>query len=170
MPASPRMTATDVLDVLAALREARVGAWIAGGWAVDALVGEETRRHRDLDLAVRAGDIEPAVAALGSLGYERGLDLLPVRQVLDGPSGRSVDLHPVTFDAIGHGRQPDGDGGSFEYPPSAFCTGRIDGHVVPCLGADQLVRFHLGYEPQEHDRRDMAVLRERLGVDVPEPY
>ena len=58
----------------------------------------------------------------------------------------------------------------FEYPPDAFGDGTIAGVCVPTLTADQLVRFHLGYEPFDRDRHDMALLRDRLGVEVPPPY
>ena len=167
---SPSMSAQAVIEANTALHEAGVIAWIAGGWAVDALVGEQTRVHRDLDLAVRADDLEVALGALAALGYETSLDLRPVRLVVTAADGRSIDLHPVTFGDDGIGRQP-GDGGRvFEYPLDAFGQGTIAGVDVPCLSAEQLVRFHLGYEPLDHDRRDMALLRERLGAEVPPPY
>jgi lincosamide nucleotidyltransferase A/C/D/E len=170
MTGSRAMSATDVLEVMAAFRDARIEAWIAGGWAVDSLIGEQTRPHRDLDLAVRADHLDRAISTLRGLGYRRALDLRPVRLVMHGRGGRAVDLHPVAFDARGHGRQA-GDGDRvFEYPPDGFGSGAIDGVVVPCLTAEQLVRFHLGYEPQDHDRHDMAQLRDRLRVDVPAPY
>jgi lincosamide nucleotidyltransferase A/C/D/E len=44
--------AESVLEVLSALSACRV--WAAGGWGVDALVGHQTRDHRDLDLALDA--------------------------------------------------------------------------------------------------------------------
>ena len=159
-----------VLEVVAALREGGVDAWIAGGWAIDALVGEQTRAHRDLDLAVRFEHLDTAIEVLGGLGLATVLDLLPVRLVVSSPDGRFVDLHPVVFDASGHGRQSGGDGRFFEYPPDGFVDGTIDGVSVPCLSAEQLVRFHLGYEPLDHDRQDMAVVRDRLGIAVPPPY
>lgn len=170
MPGETSMAESDVLTVVDSLIHAGVDVWIAGGWAVDAVVGETTRPHRDLDLAVRSDHLETATAALGQLGYARTLDLLPVRLVMEAPGGRSVDLHPVTFDATGFGRQVGGEGRVYEYPADGFGTGRIDGRTVACLTAEQLVRFHLGYEPQDHDRHDMAVLRDRLGIRVPPPY
>jgi lincosamide nucleotidyltransferase A/C/D/E len=164
------MSAANVLEVMAAFDDARIEAWIAGGWAVDSLIGEQTRPHRDLDLAVRAEHMDSAISTLRALRYRRALDLRPVRLVMEGRGGRTVDLHPVAFDALGQGRQV-GDGDRvFEYPPAGFGSGAIDGVVVPCLTAAQLVRFHLGYEPQAHDRHDMALLRDRLRVEVPSPY
>lgn len=167
MPGETLMTESDVLTVLDGLIHAGVDVWIAGGWAVDAVVGEPTRRHRDLDLAVRSDRLDTATEVLGREAYAITLDLRPVRVVMEAPGGRSVDLHPVTFDATGFGRQVGDEGRVYEYLPDGFGTGRIGGRSVPCLTAEQLVRFHLGYEPQDHDRMDMATLRDRLGVVVP---
>src|SRR4051812_28485863 len=112
-----------VLDVLGTLTEAGIDAWVAGGWAVDALVGEQTRPHGDLDLAVRSDDVDDAVIALGRIGYATSNDLRPARLVLEAVGGGGVDLHPVVFDAGGVGRQF-GDGGrAFEYPADAFAFG-----------------------------------------------
>jgi lincosamide nucleotidyltransferase A/C/D/E len=170
MPDERLMTEGDVLAVTDGLTVAGLDAWIAGGWAVDAVVGEPTRPHRDLDLAVRSEHLDTALAVLGQLGYAATLDLRPVRLVMEAPGGRSVDLHPVTFDPTGFGRQVGDEGRVYEYPADGFGTGTIGGRTVPCLTAEQLVRFHLGYEPQDHDRRDMAILRDRLGIEVPPPY
>ena len=170
MPSEANMTERDVLLVMDALIGAGVDAWIGGGWGVDAVVGETTRPHRDLDLAVRSEHLAAAIDVLGRLGYAPKLDLRPVRLVIEAPGGRSVDLHPVAFDETGFGRQQGNEGHVYEYPPDGFGSGTIGGVVVPCLTADQLVRFHLGYEPLDHDRQDMALLRDRLGVEVPPPY
>ena len=48
------MSAEQVVHVLDSLQEAGVTAWVDGGWAIDALVGEQTREHDDLDLVVPA--------------------------------------------------------------------------------------------------------------------
>jgi lincosamide nucleotidyltransferase A/C/D/E len=170
MPGRKRMTESDVLTVMGSLARGGVDAWVGGGWGIDAVVGETTRPHWDLDLAIRSTDMERAIEALGRLGYLPSLDPRPVRLVLEASAGRSVDLHPVTFDPEGVCHQSGDEGRTFEYPPEGFGSGAIGGVVVPCLTAEQLVRFHLGYEPQEHDRRDMAVLRDRLGIAVPPPY
>jgi len=170
MPDETLMTERDVLKVTDAMIQCGVAVWVAGGWAVDAVVGETTRPHRDLDLAIRSQHLETAIQLLGQLGYSRALDLLPVRLVMQAPGGRAVDLHPVTFDATGFGRQVGDEGRVYEYPADGFGTGRIGGQAVPCLTAEQLVRFHLGYEPLAHDRHDMELLRDRLGISVPPPY
>lgn len=170
MPGETLMTEHDVLSVTEALTQGGADVWIAGGWAIDAVLGQMTRPHRDLDLAVRSDHLDSAIEVLGQLGYSRTLDLLPVRLVMEASGGRSVDVHPVSFDATGFGRQVGSEGRVYEYPADGFGIGRIGGRAVPCLTAEQLVRFHLGYEPLDHDRLDMSLLRDRLGVEVPRPY
>ncbi|MFJ9037267.1 nucleotidyltransferase domain-containing protein [Streptomyces sp. NPDC102406] len=162
------MTADDVRTVLALLREAGTDVWIGGGWGIDALVGEETRDHRDLDLMHRH-EQEPAVlAALADAGFAETLDQRPVRFVRTHADGRELDLHPLHFSADGSARQASFDPlRPFRYPADAFVTGTVAGEPVPCLSAGQQIRFHQGYEPTERDRHDMAQLRRAFGVTTP---
>jgi len=50
-------TADEVLRVARCLRRSSIGFWLDRGWGVDALLGEETRPHDDLDLVVREADV-----------------------------------------------------------------------------------------------------------------
>lgn len=63
------MQLVEVLAVLGELRSAGCRVWIGGGWGVDALIGRQTRVHRDLDLAVNAEDELAAVGVLERRGY-----------------------------------------------------------------------------------------------------
>jgi lincosamide nucleotidyltransferase A/C/D/E len=67
---SEGISAEQMLAVLDALEGA--GCWVSleGGWGVDALVGHETRPHRDLDVDVDAAQETVALAALARLGYQ----------------------------------------------------------------------------------------------------
>lgn len=152
----------EVREVLDALDRTKVSHWVGGGWGIDALVGVETRPHRDLDLAVDAEDYDACMATLADLGYTVETDWLPVRVEVAASGERWVDVHPVRFDARGHGIQGDPEGTHFLYPPAAFAIGRLGGRAVPCLSANQQELFHSGYElrPQdEHDLRQLATLR-----------
>ncbi len=161
-PFDAGMRLSEVMAVLTDLRGASCDFWVAGGWGVDALVGQQTRPHRDLDLAVDAEHETAAVDALGLLGYTVETDWRPVR-VEFVASGRGwVDVHPVVFDRMGHGRQADVSGGNFDYPPEGFTEGTLGGSVVPCLSREQQVRFHCGYEPRPVDVHDLQML-ESLG-------
>jgi lincosamide nucleotidyltransferase A/C/D/E len=161
------MSADDVLSVLALLRTAGVDLWVGGGWGIDALVGRETRPHRDLDLLHRVEQEPAVVTALGESGFVETLDWRPVRFVVTHPTGCEIDLHPLTFapdgSAVQASLEPDRP---FAYPARCFVTGRIGGAVVPCLSAEQQVYFHQGYEPKDRDRHDMAQLRAAFGIDT----
>jgi lincosamide nucleotidyltransferase A/C/D/E len=150
--------ADDVIQALDALDRAAVRHWVGGGWGVDALAGRQTRAHRDLDLNIDADDLDRGLAALGQLGYAPETDWLPSRVELRAPGDRWVDIHPVAFDAVGHGRQHDMDDGYFEYPRGVFVSGLIAGRVVGCLSAAQQRHFHTGYEHRPQDVHDLAQL------------
>ncbi|WP_345571542.1 nucleotidyltransferase domain-containing protein [Nonomuraea rosea] len=159
------MTAGDVLSLLALLRHAGADVWIGGGWGIDALVGAQTREHRDLDLMHRQDQEATVLAALSREGFAETLDWRPVRFVVTAPDGREIDLHPLVFADDGSAEQaaPEPDR-PFAYPASCFVTGTIEGTTVPCLSAAQQVYFHQGYEPSDRDRHDMAQLRRVFGI------
>ena len=157
----PRTTPlAEVLAVLADLDRAGCRTWVGGGWGVDALVGRQTRDHRDLDLAVDAAHEGEALAVLARRGYRVTTDWRPVRVELVAPGRGWVDVHAVTFpdDGSGHGRQPGLDGTWFDYPPEALGHGRLGGRRVPCLTRDQQLLFHQGYRPRAVDLHDLALL------------
>lgn len=159
------MTADAVLAVLALLREAGVDVWIGGGWGIDALLGEQTRPHRDLDLMHRKEQEPALLAALARVGFTETLDWRPIRFVVTDPAGQDLDLHPLRFAPDGSAEQSSPDPERpFHYPADCFVTGTITGSTVRCLSAEQQVYFHQGYQPADHDRQDMARLRAAFGI------
>ncbi|MGW6446280.1 nucleotidyltransferase domain-containing protein [Lentzea sp. NPDC055074] len=153
------MTGEDVLEILAALRDFDV--CVGGGWGVDALAGEQTRPHADLDLMHREEQEPRLLAALAALGFAETLSWRPVRFVLTDPGGREIDLHPLRYAEDGSAEQSSPTPGEpFRYPASCFVTGTILGTTVRCLSAEQQWHFHQGYEPRERDLHDLALLRE----------
>ena len=167
------MTAEDVLEVLDALARADVRPWLDGGWAIDALVGEQTREHADLDLALDAAVVAAAVEALRALGYSEDPDAtpgLPARVVLTDAEGRHIDLHPLVFDDDGNGwQQLSASGRAWGLYPAADlrATGIVGGRRVPCTSAELQHRFRMGYEWSDRDEHAMRVLSERLGLPAP---
>ncbi|MFC7620101.1 nucleotidyltransferase domain-containing protein [Microlunatus sp. GCM10028923] len=161
------MTADGVLGVLELFRGAGAEVWIGGGWGIDALVGRQTRDHRDLDLMHRQEQEPALLAALTEAGFEPGLDWRPIRFVMAHPDGRELDLHPLVFAVDGSAEQasPDPDQ-PFRYPASCFVTGMINETPVGCLSAEQQVLFHQGYEPADRDLHDMAQLRRAFGLET----
>lgn len=164
------MTAEDVLYVLDLLDEAEIDYWLGGGWGIDALVGQQTRSHDDLDLAFPSEQEEKLIQVLKLEGFAITSDWRPVKFVMRDERHRSVDAHPVTFDD-GVGWQANvGELSPFPYPREQFTTGKIDGRSVPCISIERQVDFHDHYEPTEKDRADMQVLAGRFGAKLPEWY
>jgi lincosamide nucleotidyltransferase A/C/D/E len=165
------MSDRDVLEILDARRAAGVRLWIGGGWGIDALIGTQTRDHDDLDLAIDAREEDVAVAILGGRGFEVAEDQRPVRVELRDRADRRVDLHPVHFDDDGDGVQASLERDPlFHYPREALAKGAIGGRTVPCISADLQLEFHGGYEPTDKDRRDVANLCAKLGLESPLSY
>ena len=163
------MQPDEVLEVISALQATNLQVWIDGGWGVDALLGEVTRPHDDVDLVVELRDLPGVFECLSDLGFSVAEDLSPVRVVLRSREGRQVDLHPVTFDADGTGWQVGAspDGSDCPYPADGFTVGRIMDEAVPCLSAELQLDHHGGYTPRDRDRKDMVRLAVRFGLVLP---
>jgi lincosamide nucleotidyltransferase A/C/D/E len=165
------MDAPSVLTIVTALENVGVRVWLDGGWGVDALVGEQTRDHDDLDCIIALTDAPIARDALAALGFAVSLDELPTRFVMRDGSDRRVDFHTVTFDSAGGATQQLQDGTMAPYPAPGFSGfGHVAGVRVACLTAAVQSLHHLGYDPDEKDHHHMRLLADRLGIERPAPY
>ena len=144
--------------MLAALEAAGCTYWLEGGWGVDALVGHQTRPHRDLDVDVDATHEQVALEVLARLGYTIETDWRPNRVELVAPGRGWVDLHPLLMEVDGSARQAALDGGYHVFPSSYFTTGSLDGAAVPCVSVAAQRAFRQGYELRPVDTHDLAVL------------
>ncbi|GHB84003.1 hypothetical protein GCM10010347_63660 [Streptomyces cirratus] len=162
------MDASNALAVIRGLEAQSVQVWLGdGGWGVDALLGQQTRPHKDVDLIVRVDQAEAAVQALRGLGFSVVEGRLSSCFVLRDQEGRSVDVHPVVFDGEGNGDYTMENGEVWVYEAAWFGgTGNLQGEPVRCLTAQGQVVCHSGYELDDEDRRDMAALHERFGVEL----
>ena len=160
------MELREVERVLQQLDDHDVRYWVLGGWGVDALLGHQTREHRDLDLAVDATGWDTCLERATELGYESETDWLPIRLELVSPHGW-LDLHPVRFSESGDGVQAGPDATTFDYPKEQLTTGALGGRVVPCVSAAWQLRVHTGYEPRPQDLQDLAVLTSLVDETTP---
>lgn len=152
------MALPEVHTVLGALSAAGCRFWLEGGWGVDALVGRQTRAHRDVDIDIDATHEEVALSVLAELGYTVETDWRPNRVELAAADRGWVDLHPLLIDEGGNARQAALDGGFHWFPSSFFTAGSLDGVPVPCVSAEAQRLFHAGYEQREVDAHDLALL------------
>ncbi len=156
VPGFEGMQLAEVFRVLDVLAEAGVAAWLEGGWGVDALVGRQTRAHRDIDIDVVQEAV--ALAALHELGYKVETDWRPNRVELAATRRGWVDLHPLLFDLDGTARQPGLNGEFYDFPKSYFVTGQLAGRAVQCFSHEAQRHFHTGYDLRRIDTHDLAQL------------
>ncbi len=97
------MQAEDVIKLYNLLQENYIEVWIDGGWGIDALIGNQTRLHKDLDIAINHKDKPKLRELLEARGYkdvERD-DTSDWNFVLsDGE--REIDIHTFIFDDKGN--------------------------------------------------------------------
>ena len=158
------MSLDEVHRVLGAIAGTGASYWVEGGWGVDALVGRQTRPHRDLDLDLDADYEGHAIEALRGLGYEIETDWRPNRVELVAPGLGWVDLHPLLLAPDGSARQAALGGGFHKFPASYFTTGSLGGRPVPCVSVEAQRAFHEGYELRSQDHHDLRVLSGDLGL------
>jgi lincosamide nucleotidyltransferase A/C/D/E len=164
------MDAQAVLEVLDGLEAAGIRPGITGGWGIDALLGRQTRDHDDLDIGVRDDQVTAAITVLRSLGYTVTADERPARIALGSERG-SVDIHPIEFDATGHGVQQGFGGQTFEYPVDSLeADGTIGSRCVKVATPELQLAFHAGYPPAPRDFQDVRALVMEFGLEPPEGY
>ena len=155
------MHADEVIAVVDWLEQHGAVHVITGGWAVDALVGRATRRHRDLDVIVEAGACDQLSQWLRGRGYQVVVDWLPIRVELR-KGGLGVDLHPMDVDERGDGLQAGFGSQVFAHRAADRTLGSISGRSVVVATASRLMELHEGYDPRPEDLHDMALLRRLL--------
>ena len=162
------MTIDNVHWFLDLFYELGITVWIDGGWGVDALLGECTRRHEDLDIMIPWADSRILTEAL----HERGFvdvyddDRKDRNFVMTHRSCGMIDFH--VFDLV-----PGGGGvygpGEIDWVMSETelsAEESIGGRKVRCLSAEYQVRAHTGYTLNDTDFADMSALHRRFGVQL----
>lgn len=168
------ITAEDVLEIVTVLQSAGVRLWLDGGWGVDALLGEQTRPHADLDIAVATPDLGAMLDSLNARGFTVVRVDSQFNAVLVDHRGRQVDYHLVDLGATclaADGTQTYGPRG-LPYDVDALeGIGHIAGQTVPCCTAAFQAKSHAqGYEPDDDDYRDVLALHRRFGTPLFPPY
>lgn len=163
------MDAGEVERLLDLLEAAGIAVWLDGGWGVDALLERETREHDDLDLVAELADARRLTDVLERAGYEAVAGGAPKSFVLVDREGRQVDVHPVVMDeSRGGGVYLMDDGREWVYPAEGFAgRGRVAGREVRCLSPEVQVLVHAGYDLTDKDYRELDLLHERFGVELP---
>jgi lincosamide nucleotidyltransferase A/C/D/E len=136
------------------------------------ILARQVRTHDDLDLIIELAEVRQVTAVLEDAGYEVVAGAPPRSFVAVDAAGRQVDVHPVVFDdARGGGVYQMDDGAECVYPSAGFAgRGVVRGRPVRCLSANVQVLVHDGYELTDKDYRELYLLHERFGVELPPNY
>lgn len=165
------MTAGEALEIYELLDSDGVRCWVMGGWGVDALVGFNTRSHKDLDLLVHRADLPRYREITTRAGFRRKLEWEESRAVVvDGivydsafvdahADGREVDVHLVDIDDAGevvqfHERP-------WPLPADALSeTGTLAGRQIRCVSRSAQLAMHSSYELPDKHRDDLQLLQD----------
>ena len=132
------MDGADVVEVIDALELAGVDVWVYGGWGIDALLREQTRPHDDLDVIIRADDIEAVIQVTRGLDFSLMTDELPQGFVVQDPMDRRIDFHPVHFRTDGSAIQEIRGAGEWAFSaPGLLGTGSINIREIRCLTPEE---------------------------------
>lgn len=150
------MPSGEVVALYRAARNAGIRLWIDGGWCVDALVGEQTREHDDLDLAVDRDDVDVLLGMLTAAGYRTTShpSSTPWNFVMVDDLDRRIDIHVFHFDVSGQHDY------GIAYPARSLRgAGTIDGEHVECIAVESMYQFKTAYQPAAKDAADIRHLK-----------
>ncbi len=174
------VSAEDVIRLYQRLVDNDIRVWLIGGWGIDALLGEQTRPHKDLDILMLVDDVERLCELLSHEGYKLGYlweeNLLTVDArgvetatafVLQDSEGRELDAHALCLDANGNGIPAWDAEGRILKREGLAGEGVIAGVTVPCFTPEMQMACHTGYELPDKHRRDLELLHEKFRVAYP---
>lgn len=167
-----QLDAETVLKIYTELTNAGASIWLDGGWGIDALLGEQSRPHDDVDLILQQADLERACNRLAGLGYADVpvADTRPWNFVLGDEAGLRIDMHVIVIDQNGDGIYGPVENGQ-KYPASSLGTfGTILGTRVRCLSPQYQLESHLGYAIRSKDVQDVCRLCEKFTLQLPDAY
>src|SRR5512139_3613875 len=148
----------DVIHTYQLLETAGILVWLTGGWGIDALLGEQTRPHKDLDIIMLLDDVVRMRELLGRAGYglkeiwsenrqaadAQGIET-PTAFVLQDSAGREIDVHALRLDECGSGIPAWAANEGFVFTPEDLAEeGMIAGVAVRCLSPAMQVSCHTG--------------------------
>lgn len=166
------MTAEDVVNFYSKLEEQGVETWIDGGWGIDALIGEQTRLHTDLDIVIQEKDTPKAKELLRSQGYEilkRDDSTYNYFHMADD-QGHEIDVTAIHFDQKGDGIFGDSKNNEMNPRDSFKGEGKIGDHKVKCVSMEYAISFRMDHEIAEHDAEDIRSLCKKFDLEIPSIY
>lgn len=161
------MQQQEVIKSYNQLENIGIKIWIDGGWAVDALLGKQTRPHQDLDIAMQWKDVPKLREFLGTKGYKQIKEDSKWNFVLADDKGHQIDVHAFVYDD----KKNIIDG--IMYPADSLTgTGNIEGYNVRCISPEYMVKFLAPWIHKWPEKYLQAVskLCDKFNIPLPEEY
>jgi lincosamide nucleotidyltransferase A/C/D/E len=166
------MEEKDVIGFYFELKNLDIKIWIDGGWGVDALLGKQTRFHKDLDIVIQKKDIPAFMRLLKAQEYkEIKLDIAqPHNIVLADDCSHEIDVHVIVLNENGDGMYGPVENGVVFPAASLTGKGKIGNLEVNCISPEYVVKFHSGYELKEKDCKDILAICKKFNLEIPSEY
>lgn len=158
------MDQEEVLRVLELAEIASVPLVVAGGWAVDALLGWQTRPHGDLDLAINRAHLVRFLGILSRIGYGfvNEAHANDKSYILDNGVGHQIEIHVYTRDD--KGRIISGS----RYPSNSLSGQGKIGHLkVSCVAPEWLIDSYTEKEINEKTLQDLKYISNLFRLELP---
>jgi lincosamide nucleotidyltransferase A/C/D/E len=166
------MKEKDVIGFYCVLKNLGIKIWIDGGWGVDALLGKQTRFHKDLDIVIQKKDIPDFRRLLKAQEYkEIKLDIArPHNFVLADDCNHEIDVHVIALNDNGDGIYGPIENGEMFPAASLTGKGKIGNLEVNCISPEYVVIFHSGFELKEKDCKDILAICKKFNLEIPSEY
>lgn len=172
----------DVIEIYQRMVKNSIRVWVTGGWGIDALIGEQTRSHKDLDVLVLLDDVVRMCKLLEADGFFLKELWSENRQAIDAhgnetatafvladTKGREIDVHAFFLDHQGNGVPMwDDDEGIIIKKQDLAGEGLIADLPVRCTTPEKQIRSHSGYDLPDYQLRDLGLLQKKFGVKYPD--
>ncbi len=171
------MTAEEALFFYQLLTTNEITIWVIGGWGIDALFGEQTRTHKDLDILVLVDDVARLQFLLDQEGLhfayfweenrfvqDKQANTTATAFVWQDETGREIDSHALWLDDQGNGIPAWSVEEGFLFPQEDLAEqGAITGEKVNCISPKMQLICHTGYDLPETHLRDVERIRAKFG-------
>jgi lincosamide nucleotidyltransferase A/C/D/E len=163
----------DTLQIIQLLESNDIPVWLVGGWGIDALLGYQSREHKDLDILLLRDDVVQVNKILKKAGFhlkelwsensqviDNHGNTIDTAYVLHHAEGIEIDAHAFHFE--GDKVIPDWeDTERFQISRAGLDhTGFIACVQVRCITSQLQLLFHTGYDLPDYQVQDIRLLNE----------
>lgn len=175
------VSAEEVIRIYKRLSIHGIQIWLTGGWGIDALLGQQTRPHHDLDVIMLVDDVHHLCELITADGYDYKelwsenlwtVDATGTKTetafFLRDNRRREFDAHAIRLDEQGNGIPAwEKDEGIIFTSQYLSGKGTISGYPVRCTSPEYQMVSHTGYVLPDKQMPDLMKLHEKYGVEFP---